>query len=676
MLGFGSLAVMALLRRLHTWVLAWAVCWYRRRYILKQFKITHAAEITCTRPDMLPLTMARHSAELKAVRAGRVDLAAISAATNGVIQRTTWQYPFMPSSVRRVQTPMLKFTPYNLRRLSRTPVARRAINIIKGAVIALVWDVEPIEGIDADPGEQAHRIKIAKACFNHPNNDDSFQSFVETGLEDMLLLGGFVSELSLTVDPKRPFKAWPVNVESIQMMPAWTEATPDAPRYVQMTGLSGDRGSLILYDDQLLYIKDNPSTDTPYGTGKTEIAFSSLNDLLGVQTMAGRAGNDQVHKTWLWWESPQPDATMQIVRRHIQNELEGQSKISLIQGAKKPDTLDVTPVTVEDLLIPWQEFLIRMIANSYDMSAMALGIEHDVNRAVGEVLSDKDYRTAVLPIAKRLEEGFTRRILHNKLRWFDLRFRFTNLEDPDLVTLMDMCAKMYSGNAETPNGWRKRMGMKPLKTPLADLTQIEAMLLNQQASTMSQDQLADHAVARQQKQQESAPGMGMLPPGAGGPGAPQSRPSGAPGGAGSKQGGPVKPPAPLALPKFPIQGTRYTALQLASLPVNTLRTVLSRSGMRPSELLRAMDNQEPGLLSQLTDQVKEFLKAQLKEEATKGLKPLAPRLLNKWTKELSVHLRKDRARTQDLGTWRKKSAGVGVGTPGRNSTVVQKPGKL
>jgi len=68
----------------------------------------------------------------------------------------------------------MKPTPYNLRRFARTPVPRRAINMIKGAMVSLVWDIEPIEDAAVDDAEeQRERIRIAKKIFGHPNNDDS-----------------------------------------------------------------------------------------------------------------------------------------------------------------------------------------------------------------------------------------------------------------------------------------------------------------------------------------------------------------------------------------------------------------------------------------------------------------------------------------------------------------------
>ena len=332
--------------------------------------------------------------------------------------------------------------------------------MIKGSIIQQPWEIRAIDSITPEDGEdgQRERIKIAKKTFSHPNNQDSFQTFLEQGLEDMCTLGAFVGELALTVDPERPLKMWPVNIESIRIFVSWTESTPEMPRYAQMTGLKGERGAILFYDDELMYVKENPSTDNPFGLGNMEVAFSSVNDFLGVQGMAGRAGTDQIHKTFLWWETPQNEAHVQIVRRHIQNELEGQAKLSLITGMKKPEPVEVTPVQIADLLLEWQEMLIRMIANGFDMSAMSLGIEHDVNRATGTVLDDKDFRTAVVPKAKRLQEAFTRKILHGKLGWYDLEFVFLNLDDPDAETKMQLYTQMYSTNSITPQEIRRGMG--------------------------------------------------------------------------------------------------------------------------------------------------------------------------------------------------------------------------
>jgi hypothetical protein len=674
--------MMDLLKRLHSAIKAYFVRQYRIREVARVFQVSHAQELAEAPIQSWPIIKARQERELAMVRAGQLQ----------VVDRKSWMWPFLPASITRMAVPIIKSTPYNLRRMSRTPVPRRAINLIKGAVIAQPWDVRPIDGEPVDDeDEQKERCRIARKMFAHPNNQDSFQTFVEMGLEDMLILGAMPAEMRTTLDPKRPVKMWVVNVESIRVFPSWTEATPDMPRYAQMTGLKGERGAILFYDDEMMYIKDNPSTDNPFGLGKMEVAFMSVNDFLGVQQMAGRSGSDQVHKTWLWWEQPQSDAAYQIVRRHIQNELEGQAKVSIIGGMKKPEVVEVQPTTEQDLLLNWQEILIRMIANAFDMSAMALGVEHDVNRAVGEVLDDKDFRSAVVPIAKRLQEALTRKVLHEKLGWYDLEFAFLNLDDPDQSTMNEMCARMYSGNAITPNEWRKKMGWQEQQNPMYDLSQFEAMMLNveavqrvtegvqkraEQRGLDIQHQEEDRAEQKQREQEEEQQQlMGLMPPatGLGIPGqAPAQQPGGGgqPGQPGGGQGKTGQPPAPTRLktPQFPISGSQWNAKQVAQMPVNQLADLIGQGKLpQPTTLLRDMRQQEAGILEEMTEEIKQFFEESvakaIAEEQAKRKKGVSPQTVRKWEQELRLRYKKEMGRESGFAEWLTKY-GRYMGRPG------------
>jgi hypothetical protein len=368
--------------------------------------------------------------------------------------------------------------------------------------------------------------------------------------------------------------------------------------------------------------------------------------------------------TFMWWEQPQSESHVQIVRRYIQNELEGQAKLSIIAGMKKPEIVEVTPVQEADLLLNWQELLIRMIGNAFRMSAMALGIEHDVNRAVGQVLADADFRSAVVPMAKRLQGAFTRKILHERLGWYDLEFAFTNLDDPDIETKMGMYQQLYSMNATTPNRVLKALNMQELDSPLADLTQFECMMLNMEAMSKLQSQAADQQMNRQQQQMQQQQQMMQDQygppddngPGGGGGGSPFPPAGGmspaklTPGDV--ARGGQPPSPKPLSLPKFPIAGSRYTAKQVAQMPINQVTDVWHASGRTASEFLQSMDDQEPGILQQLTDEVKVFFQQALaEEEAEQKKKKRSMRLLNKWKKELMIKVRRQDKRSDDLASY-------------------------
>lgn len=696
---------MGLLQRWHAAIKARLIRYFRTKEILRVFDVAHKQELRQIELQFWPLIMKSQGDELKQVKARLQseltaveykqlqEVAAVRAGKLDIVDRKSWSWPFMPASVNRLAVPIAKSTPYNLRRMSRTPVPRRAINLIKNAVIAQNWDVRPLKDVPPlqNDDEQKERIKIAQKFFRHPNGQDSFQTWLEQGIEDLMICGAFAAELQPTLDPERPLKSWVVMIESVRIFASWKESLrEDMPRYAQMTGLKGERGAIIFYDDELMYVKDNPSSDNPFGLGKMEVGFQSIADFLGIQGMSGRAGTDQIHKSWLWWEQPQNDAAYQIVRRHIQNELEGQAKVSIIGGMKKPEVLEIRPVLEEDLLLNWQEMLIRMIANAFDMSAMALGIEHDINRAVGEVLADKDFRSAVVPMAKRLQEAFTRKILHEKLGWYDLEFAFLNLDDPDIETKMDQFSRLYSANATTPNRILKAFGMEPLETPLADLTQIEAMLINMEAQAKvqsnQQQQMAQQQADLQQKQMKQVHDMqqkdfeqqqlagptaamppGVQPGGARGVGVPGA---GAPGGAvgkgaaGKSANGQPPAPKPLALPKFNIAGTRYNAKQIAMMPVNQITDTFN--GMSASFLLRAMTAQEPNILEEMSDELRDYLEHQLELEKDEPKTKISPKTMKLWEQDAKKRVKDQKKKIQDWATWMVRK-GQKMGKPGGGS---------
>jgi hypothetical protein len=200
--------------------------------------------------------------------------------------------------------------------------------------------------------------------------------------------------------------------------------------------------------------------------------------------MSTRAGSDQVHKTWLWWEQALNPSHINLIRRHITNELEGQAKISMIAGAKRPEVVEVTPVTPEDLLLDWQKFLIQIIAAAFDLSPQALNMDDHPNRATAQVMADTDWRSAVVPVATRFQEAFSRLWLHDTLGWKDLEFEYDNLDDPDPITRLVMLQRLYAMNAITPNEIRKKNNMGPLPGPFGKLTQSQMQLIIMEAQAM------------------------------------------------------------------------------------------------------------------------------------------------------------------------------------------------
>lgn len=622
--------------RWHNTFKARMIKYYRTREVEKVFRAAHISELASAPVNTWPLVKSRHSEELAQIRAGKLD----------ITDRKSWQYPYMPSSVSRIGVPVLKAIPYNIRKMSRSPVPRRAINLLRNSMLAQPYDIVPVDETDntIDKDEQEQRIKIAKGIFTRPNNDDSFATWLEKGFDDFCCFGAFASEMQFTLNPLRPIKMWSVNVDTIRLFPNWLESVADTyPRYAQMTGLKGERGAILFYDDEFLYVKDNEANDSPFGMGCMEIAFAALNHLIGTQEMAGKASTTQVHRSWLWWEQAVAPSKMMQMRQHLQNEAEGQAKLSMFSGMQAPQVIATEPTMVEELLIPWQEMLIRMVANAFDLSAMALGIEHDVNRAVGQVLDDKDFRSAVVPRAKRFATAFTNRILHNLLGWYDLKFVFTNLEDPDMETKIDIFRKRWDMNSCTPNEVRVACGESKRDDPFDDMTGFQQQLMLVQAEFAVQQQSADAAMQRSLTQAQN---MQQLM----GPQVP-----GQPGQA-SRPGASAPPPQkamPIKVPMPPRVGlTAAMALQIAKMPLRAIIDFCQRGVLpMPMRLLANLQQQNSNILEQMDEEARSFFEQIEEIVQNEPQAELTPQMLRNWAKQQLKKRLNQRSRVSDYTTW-------------------------
>jgi phage portal protein BeeE len=322
---------------------------------------------------------------------------------------------------------MPKATPANLRRFAETPVARKAINTIKDRIAGMRWRIQPRRGraLELLPAG-AERISVLTENLEAPNPDDSFRSMAEQVLEDIIVGGFGAMELALTGDEERPLFLWPVDGATIRMKPGW-DGLPNSVRYVQVTGQFGSEGNVDLNDDELIYIRLNPRTHTPFGLGRLEVALETINAFLSAHRYASRLASNSVVQYALWLQNLSPAHHERLIR-WWQDEIEGTGKVPILSVETKPEVLRFGGGTDADLRLAWQEFLLRVIADAFDLPPHFLGVERDVNRSTASELSDEAFRAAIVPTARLFAEHLTRDAINKKLGWKDLEFVFSDLE--------------------------------------------------------------------------------------------------------------------------------------------------------------------------------------------------------------------------------------------------------
>jgi len=368
--------------------------------------------------------------------------------------------PYNPGSLQR-QSALPKPTPANLRRFAETPVVRRAINVVKDKIASMDWQVRVRRGYPGLGGAETQaRMNALRRCLEEPNAADSFRVLWEQVLEDMIVGGFGAVEMEATGDAERPFRLWPVDGATIQVDSRW-DGNPDQPRYAQATGGLGKDALVPLRDDELMYLRLNPRTHTPFGLGRLEVAFETVNQFLSANRYAGRLASNSVVQYALWLNEATPEQHDRLIR-WWQDEIEGTGRVPLLSCEQKPEVLRFAGGTDADLRLQWQEALIRMIANAFELPPMLLGLQHDVNRSTAGEMADEAFQSAVVPVAKLVAEHITRDVFAKKLGWREFEFCFNELESRNELQEVQIQTELLRAEVLSVAEVRAMRGLSPV----------------------------------------------------------------------------------------------------------------------------------------------------------------------------------------------------------------------
>src|SRR5207248_8076694 len=305
------------------------------------------------------------------------------------------------------------------------------------------------------------RASILTRNFDSPNPDDSFRSLTEQVLED-LIVGGFGAlELEATDDPNHPLALFPVDGATIRMRADW-DGMPSSARYEQVTGRVGPDANIVVADDELSYMRLNPRTFTPFGLGRLEVAFEAINSFLGAHRYAGRLASNSVVEYALWLQNVTPEHHERLIR-WWQDEIEGTGRVPILSVENKPEVLRFGGGTDADLRLQWQEFLLRIIADAFDLPPQSLGLERDVNRSTAAEMNDQAFRQAIVPTARLFAEYLTRDAICKRHGWDDLEFVFTDVDaasNPIVEAKIQQILRQ--AGVLTVNEVRRMRGLAPL----------------------------------------------------------------------------------------------------------------------------------------------------------------------------------------------------------------------
>ena len=165
------------------------------------------------------------------------------------------------------------------------------------------------------------------------------------------------------------------------------------------------------------YIRLNPRTHTPVGLGRLEVAFETIHEFLGAHRYAARTGQQLRGAVRAVAAGIGSDATRAIdsvvARRHRRHR--AACRFFRWRTSRRYCASGRTRMPI--CAWQWQQFLMRVIADAFDLPPMFLGLEADVNRSTAGQISGDAFQTAIVPTARLFAEHLTRDVIVKRLGW-------------------------------------------------------------------------------------------------------------------------------------------------------------------------------------------------------------------------------------------------------------------
>ena len=263
-----------------------------------------------------------------------------------------------------------------------------------------------------------------------------------------------------TGDSSRPAMLWVVDGASIRVNARW-DGQADSPRYLQVMPSQLESSGVELVDQQLMYVRMNPRSFTPFGLGPLEVAFETINEFLSAHRFAGKLAANTVAQYAIWLNEATPAQHDRLIR-WWQDEIEGTGRVPFISSEQRPEVLRFAQGTDADLRLAWQEFLIRMVANAFGLPPMMLGLEADVNQSTASEMADEAFRGAISPLAMLLAEHITRDLFGKCIGWREFEFIFNELSARDEETELAVQVQLLKAGVLTVDEVRSMRGLAPL----------------------------------------------------------------------------------------------------------------------------------------------------------------------------------------------------------------------
>lgn len=355
-----------------------------------------------------------------------------------------------------------------LRDFSRSAIPHRAISLIRDGVLAQNWRIVPAKAGDKRSYKQA--ITAIENVIRHPNETDDYRTFWGQIINETLIGDNGAAEVVFTGDAHQPIKLYPVNGFSLEYCHGFFE-NPKQPRFCQRRN---QFDPVYLYDEDVLYIQHNKTTDSAFGLSPLEAAYKELLALFDVQEYANNQASNAVSKNALNLGENVSNQDLLAYRKYFAEEVYGKGITPILGGTKGASSLKIGAEGDSELFLEWQKHLITIISLSFGVDPKKLGQGSNTDRSTVEEQNESMLNEAIRPYCQLIQDAINEKIIKRLGLSDSLRFEFYYEDTFEQKTkAQQIIVDQWNTNALTLAEYREKLGLPRIDSPYNDMSQAE-----------------------------------------------------------------------------------------------------------------------------------------------------------------------------------------------------------
>jgi hypothetical protein len=321
------------------------------------------------------------------------------------------------------------------------------------------WRIEPPSGASEKDAQKT--CKLISTCLRHPTweiGQNTYSSYLSAVVRDLLTLNfAAIQRMDGKRGGREGFTLRCIDAARISYDPTWVPNDGDRrPRYFYRDNTGNN---LPILDSELFIIQRETSSYRLIPPSPVEIAFPFVLSFLALHGFQ-KETTGEAKAEFILDIGDVSRNELEAFRDYWKESVEGRGATPIVAGKGQLQSIKLGATSDSGLYLTYTEFLLRMIAQSFDLTPRDLGKE-DYTYATAGVSAMAAFQEAILPIAQCLTNFENEEAIDFYFPGY--RKELNDYEPRDEGAEAQTHVMLFEANVATLNEIRQKLGFDRLE---------------------------------------------------------------------------------------------------------------------------------------------------------------------------------------------------------------------